>query len=83
MRKAAKPSPEQGAMNQQGPSLERVASLLSQHYAILREVKGYADQIRELVTEAGSDTGKIMGAFERLSIILSNACEFFNFPVVF
>lgn len=83
LRKAAKPSPEPGTMNQQGPSLERVASLLSQHYAILREVKGYADQIREQVTEAGSDTTKIMSAFERLSIILSNACEFFNFPVVF
>lgn len=83
MRKPPKQGQEPGAMNQQGPSLERVASLLSQHYAILREVKGYADQIRENIAEAGTDTAKVMSAFERLSIILSNACEFFNFPVVF
>jgi hypothetical protein len=82
LRKTTKQGTDGGGMNQQGPSLERVASLLSQHYAILREIKGYADQFRELTRE-GTDTEKMLSAFERLAIILTNACEFFNFPVVF
>lgn len=64
------------------PSVERTAALLAQHYSIIRELKRYSDQFKQLVQQS-ADNNAIMAAFERLSIILANACEFFAFPVTF
>lgn len=64
------------------PRIDRVAGLLGQHFSIIREIKNHSNQLQDLL-EAGADTSLLIPAFERLCIILSNAYDFFAFPVIF
>lgn len=70
------------SVNLKLPRIDRIAGILGQHFSIIREIKNHSNQLQDLL-EAGSDVSTLVPAFERLSIILNNAYDFFAFPVIF
>ena len=62
--------------------LEKVAALLAQHYGVIRELKKYTEQLRQMIQQK-DDPALIAIPIERLFEVLNSACEFFAFPIIF
>ena len=63
-------------------SLEKISALLAQHYGVIRELKKFSDQFRQIISQK-DDLKMISESLERFYAILNNASEFFTFPIVF
>ena len=63
-------------------SLEKISAFLAQHYGVIRELKKFSDQFRQIISQK-DDLKMISESLERFYAILNNASEFFTFPIVF
>lgn len=56
------------------------SALFGQHFALLRELKGYCTQFKEAVDKE-TNTEVLLKHFDNISEILNVACQFFKFPI--
>lgn len=60
--------------------LDNTSSLFAQHYSLIRELKLYMQEFKQLI-ESESDIKEVWKGFENLSTVLDTGCQFLSFPV--
>jgi hypothetical protein len=60
--------------------LDNTSALFAQHYSLIRELKMYAQEFKQLI-ESESDIKEVWKGFENLSTVLDTGCQFLSFPV--
>lgn len=60
--------------------LDNTSSLFAQHYSLIRELKLYMQEFKQLI-ESEADIKEVWKGFENLSTVLDTGCQFLSFPV--
>lgn len=60
--------------------LDNTSALLAQHYSLIRELKTYTQEFKQLIV-AESEIKEVWTCFENLAQVLETGCQFLSFPV--
>lgn len=64
-----------------GMRVDAVSTLFVQHFSILRELKTYCNQFKDLV-KVEQDPQVLWKSFDQIADILKSGCQFLEFPVI-
>lgn len=60
--------------------LDNTSALLAQHYSLIRELKTYMQEFKQLIVSE-SEIKEVWKGFENLAQVLETGCQFLSFPV--
>jgi len=60
--------------------IDSTSSLFAQHFSIIRELKAYCNQFKDMLSKE-SDAQKVWKGFDQIIIALEAGCQFLSYPV--